>query len=373
MGKKIVFESMKEFVFLENLGKGGTGEAVLLMDEQTGNKFAFKKYAPEQGNDTDDTYDNFKDEIEILFRLSHNNIVRIFNYYLYPDSKTGYIQMEYIDGLSIDNYLHGKDLRSKEKIFEQLIDVFEYMENNGVIHRDIRNSNILIDADGCVKVIDFGFSKIIEIEEEENSVHLNWPVTQTAEEVHNRIYNSKTEIYYVGWLFKKIIGNDDFKEFRYKKIIDRMTQSDPEKRIDSFLDINEEISSNTMNIDKLFTDEERRVFNEFSNVLLRTISEFKETPVFVNDYSKLISRLEDIYLRSSLFPVVKNPYEIIQAFTSSDFKYWRDTSIRTEVLKDFTEFLHDSSSDKLRIIMINIKNALREVDVQYDYSDDLPF
>lgn len=66
--------------------------------------FAIKKYVPKDKRYIDEHYERFVDEIKILFNISHPNIVRIYNYYLYPQAKTGFLQMEYIDGTCIDQY-----------------------------------------------------------------------------------------------------------------------------------------------------------------------------------------------------------------------------------------------------------------------------
>lgn len=88
----------------------------------------------------------------------------MFNYYLYPEAKTGYLQMEYVEGTAIHEFepTFGKDW---EDIFKEVIYAFEYLEEKKILHRDIRSANILIDRNENVKIIDFGFSKKLEIEE----------------------------------------------------------------------------------------------------------------------------------------------------------------------------------------------------------------
>lgn len=173
-GELVKFDSMKNFRYLSPLGSGGTGDAHLFKDETTDMLFAFKKYAPKDSNNSDDNYRRFVDEIKILFNISHNNIVRIFNYYLYPEAKTGYLQMEYVEGTALHEFepSFGKDW---EDIFKEVIYAFEYLEEKKILHRDIRPTNILIDKNEDVKVIDFGFSKKLEFEETGGeSVFLNW-------------------------------------------------------------------------------------------------------------------------------------------------------------------------------------------------------
>ena len=83
--REIKFDRPKIFKYVKNLGGGGTGETNLLLDEQTGMHFAFKKFKPIEENDKVECYQRFVDEINILMKIYHPNIVRIFNYYLYPE------------------------------------------------------------------------------------------------------------------------------------------------------------------------------------------------------------------------------------------------------------------------------------------------
>ena len=87
--------------------------------------------------------------------------------YAYENIFTGYILMEYIDGKNIGDFIGDYfapfETTTLDDVFLQLIDAFCYIESHGIIHRDIREGNILIDKSGTVKVIDFGIGKIIAI------------------------------------------------------------------------------------------------------------------------------------------------------------------------------------------------------------------
>lgn len=173
--KKIIeFLRTKDFKFIRNIGQGGTGKTVLLKDEYINESFVCKKYSPYYKEHRDAFFKNFVDEIKILHKLYHRNIVRVFNYYLYPEQKTGYILMEYIQGEDIKGYLQNNPHRLND-IFVQIINGFNYLELNGILHRDIRPENILVSDDGFVKIIDFGFGKEINFDEDfDKSITLNW-------------------------------------------------------------------------------------------------------------------------------------------------------------------------------------------------------
>lgn len=170
----IKFIRQKDFKFLKKIGNGALGKAVLLRDEYLQVNFVCKKYEPEKEDYRELYYRNFLDEIKLLHLLYHKNIVRVFNYYLYPNYFTGYIVMEFIEGLEIDSYLE-KYPENINNIFEQVIDGFVYLEEKSILHRDIRPANIMVDNEHNVKIIDFGFGKQQEfIYDEKKSISLNW-------------------------------------------------------------------------------------------------------------------------------------------------------------------------------------------------------
>ncbi|CAM4495113.1 protein kinase family protein [Paenibacillus typhae] len=247
-GEIVKFNSMKNFRHLSPLGAGGTGDAHLFKDETTDMLFAFKKYSPKGSNDTDDTFRRFVDEIKILFKVSHHNIVRNFNYYLYPEAKSGYLQMEYVDRVAIHKF-EPTFRKTWTDIFKEVIYAFEYLEENQILHRDIRPSNIMIDKDENVKIIDFGFGKKLQVEEKEGrSVFLNWPVTQLPNETQlEGVYNHQTEIYFIGKLFQSILRDRIKKDnFKFDYIVDKMTKIDPCDRYGSFNEISQVISAGVM-------------------------------------------------------------------------------------------------------------------------------
>ena len=130
-GEIIKFDQSKHFKFVRELGSGGTGETNLFKDETTNTLFAIKKYRPSEENieHKEDFYHRFVEEIVILFKLSHPNIVRVYNYYLYPNLMTGYLQMEYIEGTSIDAYIRNNST-DLDNLFRSAVKSFEFLEEN---------------------------------------------------------------------------------------------------------------------------------------------------------------------------------------------------------------------------------------------------
>ena len=156
-GDIISFLKQKDYVMVNNdLGGGSFGKTVVLKDPYIDELFVAKKYEPELPEIKETFYKNFLDEIKILYKLNHPNIVRIFSYYPYEDSCTGYILMEFIDGVDIGTYFSEYrefdtlifDNPSPDDIFIQLVNAFCYIEEHQIVHRDIRERNIMVDKAG---------------------------------------------------------------------------------------------------------------------------------------------------------------------------------------------------------------------------------
>ena len=170
----IKFLRRKDYKFVRELGEGACGKTVLLHDDLIGEDFACKKYSPQFEGDRQTLFTNFIQEIKLLYQISHQNIVRVFSYYLYPDKVTGYIVMEFVDGSDIGTYLKKAPEKANE-LFLQAIHGFSYLEARRILHRDIRPANLLVREDGVLKIIDFGFGK--HVQDSENlgkSISLNW-------------------------------------------------------------------------------------------------------------------------------------------------------------------------------------------------------
>ena len=103
----------------------------------------------------------FVNESKVVSMLSHPGIVKIFNYSVRNDTK--YIAMEYIEGITLKDYIRKKGVLSFNEIVsytEQILHALEHAHDNGIVHRDIKPQNIMLLRNGLIKVTDFGIAKI---------------------------------------------------------------------------------------------------------------------------------------------------------------------------------------------------------------------
>lgn len=133
--KVVEFLRKKDYKLIKEIDQGGTGRTVLLEDELIGESFVCKKYSPYYEEDKALYFNNFVEEIRLLHLIYHRNVVRVFNYHLYPDYMTGYILMEYIKGVDIETYLK-QNPNKINTVFEQTVEGFKYLEQNKILHRD---------------------------------------------------------------------------------------------------------------------------------------------------------------------------------------------------------------------------------------------
>ena len=371
-GDVITFDAKKNFTFVKTLGTGGTGDTHLFKDETTDILFALKKYVPKDASYVDELYSRFVDEIKILFNISHPNIVRIYNYYLYPQAKTGYLQMEYVDGICIDQYNPMPWDKSWEDIFCEIMGAFEYLEKHHILHRDIRPANIMIDTNNNVKIIDFGFGKQLNgAVDDENSILLNWPATEMPNEVQlNQEYDEKTEIYFVGTLFRHLL-REKIGEFRFAHIIEKMVKINPEQRYDSFSEIIADISAGVLSeID--FSENQKKCYRDFAIALSVHILHFQSKYSPKDDIAQTISDLACLIRNSSLEECIQDNSKLIGCFVAGGYTYSTRKDIPVQTLKDFYSLITSLDMGKRKILFDNIYTRLSTIEVK-TADDDLPF
>jgi len=363
----IEFLRKKDFKFIKELGSGAFGRTILLKDEYIHHEFVCKKYMPQIGIKKEDYYQNFVDEIKLLHLVYHPNIVRVFNYYLYPERQTGYLLMEYIDGVDILSYLK-KYPENINSIFEQTINGFLYLEEENILHRDIRPLNILVNSNHVVKIIDFGFGKQIHFNEDNNkSITINWFGGEMPNEFKEKIYNHKTEIYFIGKLFQYILAEVNT-SFKYMNILKQMINSSLNNRINSFSEIYKNIK-NDITIFELFTDEERSTYQNFSYYFFESLSRIKPLTKLEMDINKIIIELDILCKRTMLEDYVGTQH-VLKIFLTNNFRYKQNSMFNVDTLVAFTKFFKGLSFEQQNIVLYNLETKLDNVSFDLD---EIPF
>jgi serine/threonine protein kinase len=150
---------------IRELGQGGMGTVYLARraDDQYRKRVAIKLIR--RGMDTEDIVSRFRNERQILASLDHPNIARLLDGGATEDGLP-YFVMEYIEGQTLDEHCDSHKLSTAERLnlFRTVCSAIHYAHQNLVVHRDIKPTNILVNADGTVKLLDFGIAKLLRPE-----------------------------------------------------------------------------------------------------------------------------------------------------------------------------------------------------------------
>jgi serine/threonine protein kinase len=93
----VSFLRKRDYVFVRELGSGASGRTILLHDDVIDENIVCKKYHPHSESVRAVQFASFVREIKLLHQVHHPNVVRVFNYFIYPAQFTGYILMEHVD------------------------------------------------------------------------------------------------------------------------------------------------------------------------------------------------------------------------------------------------------------------------------------
>ena len=155
----MIGKTISHYEVIKKLGEGGMGEVYLAQDTKLDRRVALK-FLPEQYASDDNFKARFKREAQAAAGLNHPNIITIHE--VAEHDNRPYIAMEYVEGQSLKDLIAKRDLSLNKTIdfAMQICAGLAKAHQAGIIHRDIKAQNILIDKDGRVRILDFGLAKL---------------------------------------------------------------------------------------------------------------------------------------------------------------------------------------------------------------------
>jgi serine/threonine-protein kinase len=184
------------------LGHGGMGAVYLARDEQLGERVALKVVTANMASDPAAASERFRREVATARKVTHPNVIRIHD--LVEDNGLLLLSMEYVDGMTLATFLGPvSQIRVDEArmILMQICDGLSAAHGAGVIHRDLKPGNVLMDGERRVKVIDFGLAKASFLAGmTATGLILGTPEYMAPEQVRGLPCDARTDLYSLGAL-----------------------------------------------------------------------------------------------------------------------------------------------------------------------------
>ncbi|MGD9684302.1 MAG: protein kinase [Candidatus Obscuribacterales bacterium] len=206
---------IERYQVTELLGKGGMGVVVKASHAQLDKQVAIKVL---HANLVDGaSRQRFEIEAKAGSRLTHPNLVSIFDYGVTADGKP-YMVMEFIEGQSLESFISRNDRMEIEmflSVFEQIAKALQYIHRQNIVHRDIKSSNIMlqvIEGDLYAKLVDFGIAKVLAESgmamqklTETGSV-FGSPLYMSPEQCRGLVVDQRSDIYSLGCVMYECIA-----------------------------------------------------------------------------------------------------------------------------------------------------------------------
>lgn len=184
---------------LERIGQGNNG-VVFRAHDQILHRPVVIKFMLQGAMASDTARKYFLREANLAAGLNHPNIVHIYD--MDDSAEVLWYAMEYVDGLPLTSYMdNGQPVGTNcflMSVLEQLCGALDYAHENGLVHRDLKPDNVLMAADGTLKLLDFGLARAVNAGFGELSVLTGTPNYMAPEQLDGSEVDHRADIYSLG-------------------------------------------------------------------------------------------------------------------------------------------------------------------------------
>ena len=258
----------------EILGKGGMGEVYRVKDKKLDEEMALKVLKSETAVHKE-IIERFKNELKLARKITHRNVCRMHD--LNEEEEIPFITMEYVKGEDLKRLIKRKEkLSEKEAITlaKQVCEGLVEAHSLGVIHRDLKPQNIMVDDKGVAKVMDFGIARSVEAAGvTQTGVMIGTPDYMSPEQTEGEEADQRSDIYAYGViLYEMVTGSVPFKgDTAFSVALKHKSKlpSDPKK-------LNPDISENLSRLILICMEKERERRYQTAEELLVDLHNIEE-------------------------------------------------------------------------------------------------
>lgn len=201
---------ISKYTILEEIGSGGMSIVYKAIDHILNREVAIKELTisqkPFPKEVIDDVTKRFIKEAQVIAMLRHDNIIKVFD--VLEERNKHYMVMEFIDGKTLDTMITGNKLLpilESINIVSEICLALDYIHSNNIIHRDVKPSNIIIDHNRSVKLMDFGVIRDKSVSTLTPTGSIVGTMAYTAPEQSSKKLDFKVDIFPLGTIFYELL------------------------------------------------------------------------------------------------------------------------------------------------------------------------
>ena len=218
----------QRYDILAEAGHGAMGNVYKARDRETGETVALKLLKPEIASDQA-MMERFKNELLFARKITHKNVCRVHDF-----NRIGgiaFTSMEFVEGESLRAVLNrfgGFPVRKGVDLALQICSGLQEAHAQGIVHRDLKPENVMIDANGNVKIMDFGIARSMEALTKLTGAMIGTPAYMAPEQVAGKSVDYRTDIYSLGLiLYEMFTGSQAFQADTAVAVALKQMREDP--------------------------------------------------------------------------------------------------------------------------------------------------
>ena len=230
MGIELTLDHVGRYKITGEVGKGAMGVVYRATDPTIGRTVALKTMRVDvHGIEAEEMLQRFRNEAKAAGVMNHSNIVTIYD----AGEQDGlfYIAMECIEGVTLHRVLTDKRVLPPDQVVEysrQVCSGLDYAHSHGVVHRDVKPANLMIESDGTVKIMDFGIAKSGGTGMTTAGQVLGTPNYMSPEQVKGRALDGRSDLFSFGViLYEMVTGEKPFTGQNVTTIVYKIVHENP--------------------------------------------------------------------------------------------------------------------------------------------------
>ncbi len=355
--------SVRSYDIEDLLGQGGYGVVYRARQSAVQRAVAIKVILPKYAN-SPEFIRRFESEAQVVARLEHPHIVPLYDYWREPDS--AYLVMRYLRGGSLRDIIDTEGKLPSDvagKVLEQVGAALTFAHRNGVVHRDVKADNILMDEDGNAYLSDFGIAKEVGTDAGGGGNIEGTPAYLAPEQIRGGEVGPQSDVYAFGiMLYEMLSGKRPFAELTLATLVYKHL-NEPLPMID-----HDELNLPPQ-FNAIIQKATAKVPEERYPDAITLVKEFQQA--LRQGYATIELDLEELDLAYDDFDLIetKNPYKGLRAFQQADAAdFFGRTAMIQRVLdrlqepvveNNFLAVIGPSGSGKSSLVKAGVLPALR--------------